>query len=1202
LKLRKLELVGFKSFADPVTLKFDEGTNGIVGPNGCGKSNVVDAIRWVMGEQSAKKLRGKSMEDVIFAGSESKPPMGMAEVSLTLENDGRHLAPEYAAYPEITVTRKIFRSGESEYYINKTPCRLLDVQELFLGTGAGTRAYSIINQGAVGELIAQKPIDRRALIEEAAGISKYNVRKKIAERKMEQTRFNLQRVNDIVTELERNINSLKRQARKAARYRKLKEELRRIELHQAVYRYLELRATRRWLEEKIARLSDSQSESRTRLAALEADIEQRRTALLDGEREIAGEQEKLLNVDNQVRLCQKNLEFLDKEARALEESGQKACLERDRLKAELERVNESLAGAGQELERLEQNARNAAERFGRQDEVCQEFGRKLDLQNQEMDTLRSQLRTTAEEGAALSARLESLEQRLVDSEGRLGQALAEAKALERNLQAAEEKLNEQTEVLGRARQMHLALASRRETSENSLADLEAEFKQGEAQLAALRDEMAAVRSRLESLRQIEKNYEGCLQGVQWVMKHARSEEQTQLDVVGLVADILRAPPRYETAVQAVLGEKLQSIVVSSQQVGLQAVDALKRQAEGRSSFIPLSLRQKPEVDTSGIKGPKVIGPVIELVDFEAQHEPVVKYLLGDAVLVEDLPTALSIWSANGHRATLVTLDGEVLAPEGVLTGGSLEGPGAHLLKHKRQIRELGENLQSLEAAYRLAVDRQGKLRTELATMRASLDSVRQNIHQEELRIIQQQKDVDHLRQQVASLRGQLEKQRAQASRLGEQVEKLRAERVGVQQALSEISARRAQLEQQQTALAESIEFSRRQAAAEAQSAMELKAEAAACAERVEAARERLEHLEAVRRENARRLEQSAADITGANQKLLESKRQMENNREEISRLVVQRQELETRLSQARDGYQQLALEAQRLEGELKQLRARVQESSDQLAELQTRQREIELETMHLAADTRRNHRAEITECLYDFHLLPPPAQEARQEAERLRAAIEQLGEVNPNALEEYEENLKRYDFLTSQARDLNESLEKLEQVILKINRTSRKRFREAFDAINEKFQEVFPRLFNGGSACLRLEEGKDLLEAGVEIVIQPPGKKLQNMEALSGGEKALTAVALLFSIYLVKPTPFCLLDEVDAPLDEANIDRFNRMVDHLSQTSQFVIITHNKRTMEHIGRLYGVTMEEPGVSKIITIKIRHQDGAGDPRHMEAQAV
>jgi len=1185
LKIRRLDIIGFKSFAEKALLRFDDGISGIVGPNGCGKSNIVDAVRWVMGEQSARRLRGKSMEDVIFAGSESKAPMGMAEVRMTLENDGRNVPPEYASYAEIVVGRRLFRSGESEYSINKTPCRLMDVQELFMGTGVGTRAYSIISQGQIGVLVSQKPQDRRALIEEAAGVSKYKARKRIAERKMDATRQNLLRVSDVIAEIKRNIDSLKRQARKAARYNKLRKQLRDIELHIAAHRRLELQASKNHLTLRQKNLSAKEHELQGTLARMESSVEQRRTRLLDEDHQISGLQETLLSTDNQIKLNEKDIEFLTREVDSLTKRGTQSAEEIEKLQAETAAVRTQIEQHNTELENLEGSAQAASQRLADRESAHRAQSARVDELQVELESLRQSQIDLGEQAGEWRSRISNLTQRLENLQSRLNECQAEHDSLEKTHSELTAKKQQQTENLNRSRQLHLDLTQKREVNENTLAELDSQAKANSARGAALREEAGNKRSRLNSLEEIERNYEGCLSGVRWVMQKAKDEQEDN-QVVGLVADILEAPPRYETAVQAVLGDRLQSVVVQSQSAGVQAIDYLKRESEGRSSFIPLALRDRSYPPNISVEGPGVIGPMRKLLGYQQEYESVVKYLLGDVVVVEDLPTAMAIWSANGHEATLVTLEGDVLEPQGALSGGSLEGPGTHLLQNKREMKELAEKLVVLEAEQRMVADQQGKLESRLAELGAAIERLRQNSHEEEIRIIDQQKDLTHTSEQLGTASQRL----AELGRLGDS---LRAEITDVMGRLEQgkgsletIGARQVEVESGILRLRSLDEKEKNQLAALAREVMDLKVEAAASIERRESSRRNLEHLLHTRGESEQRLERLETELTSGNREAVSSRQKIEENRREISTLLTARENQQADLTSRREAYERLLAEVQEEEKLVKECRKELEQTSHDLADAHTGCREVDLEMIHLAQDVKRNYKEDLINCLSTYHLLPSPTPQQQEKAEMLRGRIERMGDVNPHAEEAYEELVERYEFLTTQSQDLTESLEKLQKVIQKINRTSRKRFREAFDAINEKFQQIFPRLFSGGKAYLAMEENQDVMEAGVEIVVQPPGKRLQNMELLSGGEKALTAVSLLFSIFLVKPTPFCLLDEVDAPLDDVNLDRVNSMIKEMSKTSQFIIITHNKRTMETIDRLYGITMEEPGASTVITVQLK----------------
>ena len=1004
---------------------------------------------------------------------------------------------------------------------------------------------------------------------------------------MEQTRHNLLRVNDVVAEIRRSMGSLQRQARKAARFHKLRDQLKEIELHTASHRCLELQSVERFLDGKRNKFGKRETELQGQVSQLDASVEQSRVQLLDDDRHLNEIQEALLSTDNEVKLNEQNIEFLGREVDNIGSQSDVSAQEITSLKAQLEKLGDELRLAeGEQADQVE-IAGNASNRLSEREEVRAAQASKVSKLEAGIESDRQKQLDTSEQSAEHRGRHANLDQRLLDLQGRLGQAEAERKVLKKRLQELKGKKTEQTERLSGLRQTHLNLVQKKEFEENSLAEMRSLASTTEAQTQALREEIGNKRSRLESLQEIERNYEGCLNGVRSIMQHAESQTNKEdRAVVGLVADILRAQPRYETAVQSVLGDRLQSVVVNSQDAGLQSVDYLKRESEGRSSFIPIDLRDlHSEQASADVQGTGVIGPMHELVDFDDEYSGVVRYLLGDVVVVEDLQAALSIWSSNGHRATLVTLDGEVLEPQGVLTGGSLEGAGTHLLENKREIRELKDRLQTLEAEYRLATDRHGTLKANIATVTTSIESLRDNGHDEEIRIVDQQKDLNYLHDQLGQLDERVEELGYECERGKNDIEQANLEKQRCADELDRLRAMQADIEANIRSTRGITEDEKRKLAGLESEVTELKIQAAATHERQESSRRNLEHLSNTRDDLIRRIEKIKTNISDGNLRTIEGREKIDASRNEISELLALRERQQAELGVRREAYEKLLAIVQEEEKQLKDFRQELESVTSELNNASMKAQEVDLELKHLTEDVLRRHKTELFECLATYHLLPPPDDRAVQRSEKIRNDLERMGDVNPNAVKEYEQHKERFDFLTTQSQDLEDSLQKLDKVIQKINKTSRKRFKEAFEAINQKFQEVFPRLFNGGQARLSLEAGVDVLEAGVEIAAQPPGKKLQIIELLSGGEKALTAVAMLFSIFLIKPTPFCLLDEVDAPLDEVNIDRFNTMVKEMSSASQFILITHNKRTMELLDRLYGVTMEEPGISNIVSVKL-----------------
>jgi chromosome segregation protein len=1241
MRIRRLEICGFKSFIDRTILTFEDPITGVVGPNGCGKSNIVDAIRWVMGEQSAKHLRGRAMDDVIFAGSETRGPAGLAEVSLTFDTAG--LAGDTtvggvswgAAGPaEVVVTRRLYRGGESEYLLGGVPCRLRDIVEFFLGTGVGSKAYSIIEQGRIGFIVSSRPEERRGLIDEAAGITKYKAKKKVAERRIEASRQHLLRVSDIVVEIETRLRSLRLQAQKAERYKRYKAELKDLDLCAATQKHFGLVAEQKFLLGNREQLAECHTQETTALLVEETAIEAERLALSEEMAELATAKEELFAIDNKARLSAQKAEHYADEAATL---AQRA----ERSRREIEGL----------LEKEADNARALSELHGevvRFDEEAEARSRELEATEQAYAADRSSL-TMARQGAdqataaaasaatrmaRLEADIEAAHGRALDLAQRLQVAMADdgvAGEQVDHLVAEGSAVDERVAQLQVRAEEILAECA---TAGAKAAGLREEVARGELELETLREEAHRRRSRLQSLAEIQDRYESFQRGVRAIMQRVHDDQQTPASgsqdtvpsgashrawsmggVRGVVADIVQPPPELETALEAVLGERLGNIIVESHDVGVEAIEFLKSKSEGRSSFIPVALRSPAALaaapagtvvfDTGdGLSveqevpatipvalplGEGVRGPMLELIGYDRRYDRVAAYLLGDVVVVENLRSALDLWRRTRTDKTLVTLDGEVIDPHGVVTGGSRESALAGVLSQKREMRELEEVVARLEADYQSALARHVGNKQALAEVSKTVEELTAATRHNEMEVLAHSKDGDRLLRE----RQQLEARREQ---LRSSTDDLRSALAQNEQRLCEATA----------VLAEVRESS----VVHESNAMALRAEAEALQAKVDGlAAELSSHRVAaaqasdrrkMARQNLERLERDTVDYQNRRAQL----------EAEVSADLLRAQTLSTDAEQLRGeaallqgeaserarvhGERQGAVEERngtlaRREADLRQTRTRVTELAERLAALDLRCQEVALRLVSLEEQVRERHPdvQRLADILTDFHLRPAVGEKEESRLKELRGLLDRMGDVNLTAIEESEELQKRYDFLTSQKADLESAIARLESAIEKINRASRKRFREVFDAVNAKFQEVFPHLFRGGRAALALTDESDLLETGVEIVANPPGKKiLQNIELLSGGEKALTAVALLFAIFLVKPSPFCVLDEVDAPLDEANVGRFNEAVREMTDRSQFIIVTHNQRTMEIADRLCGVTMEEPGVSKLVAVNLR----------------
>ncbi len=745
MRIKRLDIAGFKSFMDRTVVSFADGVTGVVGPNGCGKSNVADAVRWVLGEQSARQLRGRSMEDVIFNGSETKSPLSLAEVMITFENDRpSELPSQYQGFSELTVGRRLFRTGESEYIVNKAPARLLDVNDIFLGSGVGRTAYSIIEQGRIGQIVSARPEDRRAIIEEAAGITRYKKRREAAERKMEATRANLLRVADVTQELGKQLESLNRQARKAEKFKALRAEIRELELAQGSGRWLELTAVRRAAEEVRAASELTAREVAVRLAEVDVAIASEREQLAELEERVAALSAGEHELSSQLRVSQVSVEAAAAELSGLGDRTRAQAAEVESLKAQGQALVAEREAAERQLSELSGHSGADAARVSEAEQRLRELAAERDALAGALASARAEASEAVGKASGHRSQLVGLERQRADLAARLTRNRAEVEALAESAAELSGSRARGLDALGTTRQLKLRLEAERGAQEELLERTRSEFIQNEARLITLREELSDRRARLTSLLEVLRNYEGYGRGVRSLMARAgQPGEAREGGVFGLVADVVSAPPEYENAVEAVLGERLQYVIVESHAQGVEAIDFLKGASEGRASLIPLArLRDgEPAAGEVARDHPGFVAACLEVVRFDGAYERVVRFLLGDALIVRDLPSALAIWQASPHPRTLVTLDGEVLDPHGVVTGGPLEGEGHGALQRRREVQELTDTVHQFEAEYALAQQRHRTLQARVLQLEAALKGLDRDGRERDLALLEQEKDL-----------------------------------------------------------------------------------------------------------------------------------------------------------------------------------------------------------------------------------------------------------------------------------------------------------------------------------------------------------------------------------------------------------------------------------------------------------------------------
>ncbi len=1181
MRLARIILHGFKSFVEKTELQIFPGITAIVGPNGVGKSNISEAIRWALGEQSPKSLRGHKMEDVVFHGSSSRKPLGMAEVSLVFANDGALPVP----WSEVQVSRRLYRTGESEYLLNKNLCRLRDILDLFIGTGVNPKAYAFMDQERLNQVITAKPLDRRIFIEEAAGISRYKQQRAETLGKLEAARQNLLRVKDVMDEIRRQLGSLERQARKAQQYKALQAEKQSLALTLLAAEHAAFLSRERALDARMSELRQEADAIRVRcssLAAREAtqrakiqETEHRLGDLRQAVQKVQGEVERLLERRGQLGLQIRELGEeevrLRKEIRLITERSE--ALKTDR-EAKVHLLTESRAAyqqRGEEVELLDAQLRAV------KGEV--QSGR------DRLEALRLEQVRIAGERADLTRAVGELRERehqLLRGHERLLRELAQCKA--ESEQVASRKATvaaEQAHARGRLS----ALEAERREFEAALAQCEARRAESHRALANLRLTLAACQSSLESLERLEREREGYGAGARMILSAAASGKVR--GVVGAVADLLEVPSALEPAVEAVLGERLTWVVVERFEDAKAALAFLAPQNAGPATFLPLETLPAgnglPD-DTDGLRW------VARLVG--SPHSRLLHYLLGRVMVVSHLEEAEALWRRNGNPGVYVTLSGEVLSGTGRLSGGRVgrDGnlPESSILGRKRAIRQARVERHRLEEEISRAQSRLSSLEAELETLRGRRAAVLESIQGEEVRRLAGEKDLEQAFREEDRLTQHDETLAAEERQLLTEIAEARQAREGLAREAEAMGRMEELLERSSTEVRQALDRLEANAGHLIQAITSGQVAWTSLGERVEALKRELGHLEETERDLAIRLAQSqerCRQVTDRSAELtLERERADHRAREvaeERNRLEADERVMALSHQSFLDGLREIESLLREGEQEIRRSLEEIHAAELEATEARVRREEIEQEA-------RRSFGVDA-EVLPHHHDSARDLEGARARLAELEEKLRALGPVNLVAAEEYRELEERLAFLRAQHDDLVVSIKDLEKALRGMTRIAQERFQEAFEAVNRHFGEIFSRLFEGGRAELRLilpEEGDEgPLEIGVDLMAQPRGKRLQTVTLLSGGERALTGLALLFAIFYYRPSPFCVLDEADAPLDDANIHRFLRVLRELGRETQFIVITHNRKTMEAADILYGITMDEPGLSGLVSVKL-----------------
>jgi chromosome segregation protein len=1189
MKIKKLSLFGFKSFMDRLEITFPLGISGVVGPNGCGKSNIVDAIRWCMGEQSPKLLRGRRMDDVIFSGAGDYKPLGMAEVSIVLENGNGLFPNAFAQDEELSVTRRLYRSGESEYLINKVPCRLKDVQEIFMDTGLGNRAYSIIGQGRIGTILEQKPEETRVMLEEAAGITKYRKKVEASQRKIELTEVNLQRVEDILGEVLKQMRSLKRQASKARRYKKIGEEIRNLELILYSNNYHQLKEESGNKLRSNEGLVQREITKSTELSRINARIEALNLELEEKDKALSGLRKGQFDLGDTVHRKEAGLESLNGEIKMQEELKHRLSGEKEEIKIRLEGLEEEKLKLQREKGEVEKKFKNLEGEISVKEKRVRTKRDFLKQIKEGYEKARTELNAGENKELGLSHEsgyLNKMIDQITDSRSRLEKEQKEVKAKIQNIiKASERKSLAREETAERLKEIEASI----EQENINCEDMEQESKRVETGLKKAETELNLCQSRLASLQALTENFEGYKMGVRTIMKAKDLEASRQGHILGLVADVIQVEPTYEQAVEAVLSDKLEYIIVESQEDGKQAVDYLKRKAKGRSSFIPLKELQK---NGNGRKIESRFSFLPDLISVPETFRPLINALLGDTILVKDLTEAVSAWERNGKDLCFVTLDGDMVDQRGVISGGKLTQSSRGLLARKREIKELKQQAGDRKKAVE---DHEFKLGSIISKIQEKKEAVKhlvedkwtcqEDINEFDKTLFRLGQELDQMESLSQRILGDLERKDAEQNRHKNDL-------IRIEEELQQSKMKRRKEEEYFRRKEKELDESQEEFDQLRDELAKIQADYRILEEEQRSMFREIERLADYADELMRRRMKIEEDISLGQERCEECIRRKEVLGDELKELYEELRGAEEAVSLAERERQAFQDGIRGEEGMAGQLRGEIDDLREEINRARMEHSEIGFKMNGLVEMVREKTNLNLAD-IYEQYLDEAfSATEIEEKLYQKRVLREKLGDVNLTAIKEHEALKERYEFMKNQRQDLLSSIDSLKTAIRKINKTSLEKFRETFRMVDEKLKQIFPILFRGGTAGLKLIDEEKPLESGVLVEVKPQGKKLSHMGLLSGGEKALVAMALLFAIYMIKPSPFCLLDEVDAPLDEANIDRFNRLLEEIKRSSQIIMVTHNRRTMEITDRLYGITMEKAGVSKVVSVDVQGMQDRG----------
>ena len=1178
--LKKLELQGFKSFADKTVLEFMPGITTVIGPNGSGKSNISDAIRWVLGEQSMKSLRGSKTEDVIFAGTQNRKSLGFAEVSMVMDNSDQKLPIEYN---EVTITRKLYRSGESGYYINKTPCRLKDVLELFMDTGIGKDGYSIIGQGKIDEILSNKSEERRHIFEEAAGIVKYRVRKAESEKKLEQTKLNLLRINDIISEIEANIEPTKIQAEKAKEYLRLRDELKSIEIGLFIHNINDYK-------KRIEEVINDQDIYNTQLVR---------------------ENERLSNIQELKEKLRASLDNITEQIEKMQNLGFENEKKKEQIKADININLEKINNNNANFERLEKEIIENDERLKvLEEEINQKNDKKTNLTEnkdkfvKELEEKEAELKKLTDKMSEKELDMETKKKKVednTDEKYEISNAISTLKANVENSNSRKKVVEEEIEVniseLDSSRmqkseisQKFAEIEAKREKIKGDLNKIDEKRKESDAKLKEYdlkinqcESEIRMKDSRMKFLIETEKEKEGYIRSVKSILQDCEKDLSLKKGVHGVIANLISVPKEYETAIEMCLGQSMQNIVTDTEEDAKKLVEHLRKFNLGRASFLPITSVKGKKLDK--IKSERgVIGIASDLVKFDKKYEQIVLSLLGRTLIVDTMDNAIAIARKNSYGVRIVTLQGDVLNPSGAISGGSVSTKTVNILGRSREIEELKKTIADLEKKVEKLKKDKSEYESSIEDLLEEIEGLENELKDIEIVYATEKQRVSSIEEAVSKVEKRLEKLRDEKKSIEEQLKINEQTQNDLNEKISVIDEENKKLSEEieefsnhnketQT-IVDDLNFDITNLKISVSSFDESEASINEIVERINNDIENLKQSTENKKEQKIKLTEENDKLEELNIKLNE---EAENLLKEVSNSGTKVEELKNdritknqKLEEAEENF------TDQME--------KIDDLKEQVNKADVKKSKYEVELEQIISKMWEEY--EITPNDPGEYEEPKNVAEVQKQVNKIRGEMKELGSVNIDSIEEYKKLKERYDFMNEQRLDLETTMAKLRNVITDMTAVMKKQFEDRFRVINKNFSEVFVELFGGGKAELKLTDEDNILESGIEIEVQPPGKKLQNMMLLSGGERAFTAIALLFAILKINPAPFCVLDEIEAALDDVNVYRFAEYLKKFAKESQFLVITHRKGTMEAANTVYGITMQENGISKLLSLDLK----------------